>query len=238
MIRLGVNIDHVATIREARKTFEPDPVMAAVECEEASCDGIVCHLRKDRRHIDDSDLKKLKSTVKTHLNMEMSVDPEIVEIACETRPDQATLVPENRQEITTEGGLDIVGNFSRIKQVIERLQAEGIKVSLFIDPEPEQIRSSRETGAETIEFHTGNYAEAFLKNENVENELEKLKKMTALAIENGLVVCAGHGLTYENVTPVARIEGMYELNIGHSIISRSVFLGIKGAVTKMKDLMI
>ncbi len=236
MPKLGVNIDHVATVREARKTFEPDPVQAAIVCEEAGCDGIVCHLRKDRRHINDVDLDLLKDKVSTRLNLEMSVDPEIVEIACRVRPDQATIVPENRQEVTTEGGLDVVGNFETVKNVVSALIGKGIQVSLFIDPEPEQIKASREVGVNMVEFHTGRYAEKFHAGGDYEKELEVLRKMTSFGIGKGLVVCAGHGLTYLNVVPVAKIGGMHELNIGHSIISRALFYGILEAVAKMKEL--
>jgi pyridoxine 5-phosphate synthase len=236
MVKLGVNIDHVATVREARKTFEPDPVDAVSECEKAGCDGIVCHLRKDRRHINDTDLDKIKKAVKTRLNMEMSVDDEIVDIACRVRPDQATLVPENRQEITTEGGLDVEGNLEKIRTVVDKLQKEGIEVSLFIDPEPAQVEASVRAGVKMIEFHTGRYAEEFNRGGDHEEELRNLGKMTGLALGKGLTVCAGHGLTYHNVTPIARIKGMYELNIGHSIISRSIFAGIGNAVREMKEL--
>ncbi|MFQ5952497.1 MAG: pyridoxine 5'-phosphate synthase [Candidatus Omnitrophota bacterium] len=237
MVKLGVNIDHVATVREARKTFEPDPVEAARESERARCDGIVCHLRKDRRHINDADLAELKKAVTTKLNLEMSVDPEIVEIACRTKPDQATIVPERREEITTEGGLDVAGNLKKVKEVVEKLSAEGIEVSLFIDPEPDQIEASGKAGVNIIELHTGRYAEAFNAGEDSESELKNLKEMTDLGLNSGLIVCAGHGLNYQNVTPVARIPGMHELNIGHSIISRSIFIGIAGAVKQMKNLM-
>jgi pyridoxine 5-phosphate synthase len=236
MPKLGVNIDHVATVREARKTFEPDPVAAAFECEKAGCDGIVCHLRKDRRHINDKDLDLLKEKVATHLNMEMSVDPEIVDIACRVKPDQATLVPEKRQEITTEGGLDVVSNFDIVKSVVERLSKAGIKVSLFIDPEASQIEASKQAGVDMIELHTGRYAEEFAAGGGHEKELADLKEMSALAVDKGLVLCAGHGLTYENVTPVARIDGMHELNIGHSIISKALFTGIGKAVSEMREL--
>ncbi len=236
MVELGVNIDHVATVREARKTFEPDPVKAAVLCEKAGCDGIVCHLRKDRRHINDADLAALKKTVTTKLNLEMSVDSEIVDIACRTRPRRATLVPENRKEITTEGGLDVAGNFDRVKEVVEKLTASGIEVSLFIDPEASQIQAARKTGAGMIEFHTGRYAEVFNSGGDHEKELEILRGMTEHAISKELIACAGHGLNYLNVTPVARIVGMHEVNIGHSIISRAVFVGISAAVKEMKDL--
>jgi pyridoxine 5-phosphate synthase len=238
MIKLGINIDHVATVREARKTFEPDPVQAALECEAAGCSGIVCHLRKDRRHINDKDLDLLKAKVTTHLNMEMSVDEEIVGIACRVKPDQATLVPEKREEITTEGGLDVVGNFDRVKEVVQRLTASGIDTSLFIDPEPGQIEASIGTGAGMVELHTGRYAEAFNRGENFEEELKALRDMTALGMKKGLVVCAGHGLNYKNTKEVARINGMHELNIGHSIISRSIFVGLEDAVGEMKDLLV
>ena len=235
-MNLGVNIDHVATVREARKTFEPDPVQAAKECEKAGCDGIVCHLRKDRRHINDADLEALREAVSTRLNMEMSVDPEIVDIACGRRPDQATLVPENRQEITTEGGLDVAGNFDKVREVVGRLVSSGIQVSLFIDPEEEQLEASVESGAKIIEFHTGRYAEEYNRGGEHEKELDTLREMTLSALKKGLVVCAGHGLNYRNVVPVARIEGMHELNIGHSIISRAVFVGVGRAVREMREL--
>ncbi|MFH1552563.1 MAG: pyridoxine 5'-phosphate synthase [Candidatus Omnitrophota bacterium] len=237
MVKLGVNVDHVATVREARKTFEPDPLEAARESEKAGCEGIVCHLRKDRRHINDGDLDRLKQAVTTKLNLEMSVDPEIVDIACRVKPDQATLVPENRQEITTEGGLDVVSNFEKVKNVIDKLSGAGIEVSLFIDPEQEQVEASKRSGAKIIEFHTGRYAEEFNSGGDYEKELDGLCKMTKFALEEGFTVCAGHGLNYLNVTPVARIDGMYELNIGHSIISRSIFVGIGEAVKEMKRLM-
>ena len=236
-VRLGVNIDHVATVREARKTFEPDPIEAARESEKAGCDGIVCHLRKDRRHINDRDLERLKRAVTTRLNMEMSVDPEIADIACRVRPDQATLVPENRQEITTEGGLDVAGNLERIHEVVRRLSGEGIEVSLFIDPEPAQIEASKKAGVNIVEFHTGRYAGEFNAGQDPERELENLRRMARLALEMEFTVCAGHGLNYNNVTPVACIEGMHELNIGHSIISRAVFTGLSAAVREMKGLM-
>jgi len=235
-MRLGVNIDHVATVREARKTFEPDPVKAAAYSEAAGCDGIVCHLRKDRRHINDADLEQLKKSVTTHLNLEMSVDPEIVEIACRVRPDQATLVPENRREITTEGGLDVAGNLETVKSVTRRLAEAGIEVSLFIDPEREQVDASVESGAGILEFHTGRYAEEANAGRDVSGELRILADMTEYAAEKGLTVCAGHGLNYSNVRAVAGIKGIVELNIGHSIISRAIFSGIGDAVREMKRL--
>lgn len=236
MVKLGVNIDHVATIREARKTFEPDPVQAAVLCEKAGANGIVCHLRKDRRHINDDDLTELKRSVTTRLNMEMSTDEEIVRIACRIKPDQATLVPENRQEVTTEGGLDVAGNFDRIKEVVERLSSEGIDVSLFIDPEKEQVERSVKTRAKIVEFHTGRYAEKFNAKGVYQKELEAIREMVKFGIKEGLLVSAGHGLNYFNTKPVAGIEGIYELNIGHSIISKAVFTGIVNAVEQMKEL--
>ncbi|MBL7072682.1 MAG: pyridoxine 5'-phosphate synthase [Candidatus Omnitrophica bacterium] len=236
MVKLGVNIDHVATIREARKTFEPDPVQAAVLCEKAGADGIVCHLRKDRRHINDDDLNELKKSVTTRLNMEMSTDEEIVRIACRVKPHQATLVPENRQEVTTEGGLDVAGNFDRIKEVVGRLSSEGIDVSLFIDPEKEQVESSVKTRAKIVEFHTGRYAEKFNAKGAYQKELEAIEAMVKFGIEEGLLVSAGHGLNYFNTKPVAGIKDIYELNIGHSIISKSVFTGITNAVKQMKEL--
>jgi len=236
MVKLGVNIDHVATVREARRTFEPDPVSAALECERAGCDGIVCHLRKDRRHIKDADLENLKDVIATKLNLEMSVDPEIVDIACRVKPAQATLVPENRREVTTEGGLDVAGNLERVKEVVKRLSASGIETSLFIDPERAQVEAAKDAGARIVEFHTGRYAEKFNAHEDYKKELGELKDMSALAREQGLTVCAGHGLNYNNVVLVARIESMYELNIGHSIVSRAVFVGMAEAVRQMKGL--
>ncbi|MBD3380525.1 MAG: pyridoxine 5'-phosphate synthase [Candidatus Omnitrophica bacterium] len=237
MTRLGVNIDHVATVREARKTIEPDPVQAVLESEKAGCSGIVCHLRKDRRHIGDNDLSRIKDVVTTHLNLEMSVDPEIVEIALRTLPDETTIVPEKRQEITTEGGLDVSGNYEKVRDVVSRLRDKGIDVSLFIDPEERQAEAAKKAGVDTVEFHTGRYAEAFIGGGDHEEELETLRKVCATAMGEGLRVCAGHGLTYANVGPVARIEGMYELNIGHSIISRAIFTGLYDAVKEMKELL-
>ena len=238
MVKLGVNIDHVATVREARKTFEPDPVQAAMDSEKAGCDGIVCHLRKDRRHIQDKDLGMLRERITTRLNQEMSIDPEIVDIALRIRPEQATIVPENRQEITTEGGLDVIVNIKRVSEVVKMLAKEGIEVSLFIDPEDGQVEASAATGVKMVEFHTGRYAEVFHSGGDHLAELDCLKRVSASAIRKGLTVCAGHGLTYQNVRPVARIEGMHELNIGHSIISRSVFVGIAQAVSEMKALIL
>ncbi|MFA6321465.1 MAG: pyridoxine 5'-phosphate synthase [Candidatus Omnitrophota bacterium] len=235
MVKLGVNIDHVATIREARKTYMPDPVEAARLCEKAGCDSIVCHLREDRRHIKDADVKALRRSVKTKLNLEMSIVPEIVDIACKIKPDQATLVPERRQEVTTEGGLDVKNNLRQVAAVVWRLRASGIAVSLFIDPSIDQINASFRSGATIIELHTGEYANARTK-AAAKKELAVLKRAVEHALSLGLEVNAGHGLHYENVKDVARIKGMNELNIGHSIISRSVFVGIGKAVEEMLEI--
>ncbi len=231
MVKLGVNIDHVATIREARKTYEPSPVEAAKECVRAGCDSIVCHLREDRRHIKDADVERLREVI-DNLNLEMSAAKEIVDIACRIKPDQATLVPEKRQEITTEGGLDVKGNEARIRRAVERLHKNGIVVSLFINPSKEQIDASVRVGAGTIEFHTGEYANASGA-DAVRRQLNILKNAARYASEKGLIVNAGHGLNYKNVKAVAKIKDMNELNIGHSIVSRAVFTGMAAAVKKM-----
>jgi pyridoxine 5-phosphate synthase len=239
MPKLGVNIDHVATIRQARRTVEPDPVWAAALAELAGADGITCHLREDRRHIVDRDVALLRKSVRSKLNLEMAVAPEIVRIACEVRPDQSTLVPERREEVTTEGGLDVRGNLDRVREVTERLKGAGIVVSLFIDPEPDQIEASREAGADAVELHTGRYAEATIRSGEAPEAascLAELSKGVRLAREAGLVCHAGHGLTYLNVRPVASLDGVAELNIGHSIISRAVLVGLERAVREMKAL--
>jgi len=234
MIKLGVNIDHVATVRQARKSYEPSPTDAAIECIKAGCDSIVCHLREDRRHINDADVVLLRKAIKK-LNLEMSIAKDIVDFACRIKPDQATIVPEKRQEITTEGGLDVKGGEATIKRVVARLQRSGIAVSLFIDPSKQQIDASSKVGATIIEFHTGEYANARSAVAR-RRQLTILKDATAYAISLGLEVNAGHGLNYDNVKPVARIKGMNELNIGHSIISRAVFTGIRKAVKDMMGL--
>ena len=233
MPTLGVNIDHVATIRQARRTVEPDPVAAAVIAELAGADGITVHLREDRRHIQDRDVRLLRQTVRTHLNLEMAATDEMVAIALDIKPDYITLVPERREEITTEGGLDIAGQISRMTDVVNTLQGAGIPVSLFIDANPQQIEASAQVKAKFIELHTGCYAEA--KGEDQARELEILATGCKLALEAGLRVNAGHGLTYWNVYPVATIEGMEELNIGHTIISRAVLVGLDQAVREMKQ---
>ena len=233
MLTLGVNIDHVATIRQARRTVEPDPVAAAILAELAGADGITVHLREDRRHIQDRDVRLLRQTARTHLNLEMAPTEEMVAIALEIKPDYVTLVPEKREEVTTEGGIDIVSNFDRFSEMVKQLQAAGIPVSWFIDAEQSQIKAAAKTEAKFIELHTGQYAEA--KDEaSKQQELAILTQGTEQAIAAGLRVNAGHGLTYWNVYPVACIPGMEELNIGHTIISRSVLVGMERAVREMK----
>jgi pyridoxine 5-phosphate synthase len=235
MPRLGVNIDHVATIRQARQTVEPDPVWAASLAELGGADGITIHLREDRRHIQDRDVRVLRDTVQVKLNLEMATAEEIVQIALQTKPQQVTLVPEKRQEITTEGGLDVIGNRQRVGEVVRQLQDAGIEVSLFIDPERDQIEASRELGVSAIELHTGCYADATSEAAQA-SELQKLKAAGRVAIDAGLLLHMGHGLTYRNVIPVAQIEGTCELNIGHSIIARAVLVGFEKAVREMKEL--
>jgi pyridoxine 5-phosphate synthase len=236
LLTLGVNIDHVATVRQARRTTEPDPVAAAVLAELGGADGITVHLREDRRHIQERDVRCLRQTVQTHLNLEMAATPEMVAIALDIHPDYVTLVPERRQEITTEGGLDVVASQALLTQTVQELQSQAIPVSLFIDPDSQQIQAAQETGAQWIELHTGTYALA--KNEiERQQELARLQAGAKLAQELGLRVNAGHGLTYQNVYPVAGIAGMEELNIGHSIISRAVLVGLTQAVRDMKRAM-
>lgn len=234
MLTLGVNIDHVATIRQARRAVEPDPIAAAVLAELAGADGITAHLREDRRHMQDRDVRLLRETVRTHLNLEMAATEEMVNIALSIKPDYVTLVPEKREEVTTEGGLDIAGQLDRINSVVDRLQSADIPVSLFIDPEPDQIDASAQVKAKFIELHTGRYAEAYEANRGVAAELASLKNGCDRALAAGLRVNAGHGLTYWNVYPIACLPGMEELNIGHSIISRSVLVGLDRAIREMK----
>lgn len=234
MPTLGVNIDHIATIRQARRTVEPDPIAAAVLAELAGADGITVHLREDRRHIQDRDVRLLRETVRTHLNLEMAATEEMLAIALTIKPDYVTLVPEKREEITTEGGLDIVGQIARIGEIVNKLQNANIPVSLFIDAEPAQIAASAQIHAKFIELHTGQYAEA--KDEATRHrELKILTQGCEQAIKAGLRVNAGHGLTYWNVYPVATIPGMEELNIGHTIISRAALVGMERAVKEMKQ---
>ncbi len=234
-MKLGVNVDHVATVREARRTDEPDPLQAALLAEKGGCDSIVAHLREDRRHIKEADIIRLKRAVSTHLNLEMSIAGDIVKIASRVRPKQATLVPEKRREVTTEGGLDVVRLGKRVKAVVRRLRDNNIKVSLFINAEEKQVRASRAVGADAIELHTGSYANAGSGKER-NKELEKIKSCARLGRSLDLAVNAGHGLTYKNVRPIAAIKEIEELNIGHSIVSHSVYIGMKEAVRKMKAL--
>lgn len=235
MIELGVNIDHVATVRQARMTNEPDPVWAATLAELSGADGITLHLREDRRHIQDRDLAVMRETTTVKLNLEMACNDEVIEIACRTRPEQATLVPERREEVTTEGGLDVVGAKDRVKVAIDRLKEQGIIVSLFLDPDLAQIEAAAELGADAVELHTGQYALAKLGVDQL-CQLEMLKEAGRLIRSSGMTLHAGHGLTYRNVCPVAQIEGVHELNIGHSIIARAIMVGIREAVSEMKRL--
>ena len=231
-MKLSINIDHVATLREARGGLEPDPVTAAHLCEIAGAHGIVCHLREDRRHINDRDLRLLRDTVKTRLDLEMAATDEIVTVAIDTLPELATLVPERRQELTTEGGLDVRGNRHRLRDVVARLQDHEIQVSLFVDPLPEQIESAREIGADKIEIHTGAYANA--RTEDQQRELLDVVRASArMARELGLGVNAGHGLNYLNVIPFRATGEIDEVSIGHAVIARALFVGIDRAVKEM-----
>lgn len=234
MIRLGVNIDHVATLRQARRAAEPDPVAAAVLALLGGADGITVHLREDRRHIQDRDVHLLRQTVPQRLNLEMAAVDAIVDIACMVKPDEATLVPERRQEITTEGGLDVVAHQTAVGRAVERLRAAGIPVSLFIDPDPRQIDMAHLLGAQAVEIQTARYSEARLESDR-RRELDTLAEAAAQAALHGLHLHMGHGLTYWNVQPVARIAGLEELNIGHSIVSRAVLVGMERAVREMKE---
>ncbi len=232
---LGVNIDHVATLRNARGGAEPDPVKAAAICEQNGATSITTHLREDRRHIKDYDVRTLIKTLQTNLNLEMAVTDEMQKIALEIKPHSVCLVPEKRQEITTEGGLDVSGQLEKITEFVKPLKDAGILVSLFIDPDEAQVKASAQTGAQFIELHTGQYSEKF-QTEEEENEFQKLKNSAHLAQSLGLKVNAGHGLNYKNVKRMHEIPDLYELNIGHSIISRAVFTGLSQAVSDMKEL--
>jgi len=234
-MKLGVNIDHIASIREIRKGLEPEPVYAAFICEAAGADSIVVHLREDRRHIKDRDLYLLKEIIKTKLNLEMSTASEIVNIACKVRPQQATLVPERRKEITTEGGLDVAGNMKKVAGAINKLKKHNIAVSLFIDPIKSQIDASAKLGVEMIELHTGRYADA--KTESSKRlRLTELERAARYGYQKGLIVNAGHGLDYYNVKSVARIPHIEELNIGYSVVCRAALVGLDRAVREMKAL--
>jgi pyridoxine 5-phosphate synthase len=236
MAQLGVNIDHVATLRQARRTYEPDPVMAAGIAEMSGADLITVHLREDRRHIQDRDLRLLRDTVTTRLNLELACDSEVLRIASEVRPEQATLVPERREEVTTEGGLEVAGDVERVKRAIDHLKAAGIEVSLFIDPEPRQIEASHALGVSMVELHTGQYAGA--RGHQQARELARLIDAGRLTRKLGMQLHAGHGLNYHNVRAVAAIDDMDELNIGHSIIARAVIVGLSQAVADMKQLIV
>ena len=235
MALLGVNIDHVATIRQARRTVEPDPVWAAALAELGGADVITVHLREDRRHIQDRDLEVLRHTVQVKLNLEAAIAPAMVYIACRVRPDQVTFVPERREEVTTEGGLDVLAHRVATAAAVARLHESGIAVSLFIDPDLQQIETAADIGVAAVELHTGEYANAASESAR-HDELVRLARAAKLVREAKLVLNAGHGLTYRNVVPVAHLEGMHELNIGHSIVSRAVLVGFTQAVREMKAL--
>lgn len=235
MAELGVNIDHVATVRQARRTTEPDPVWAATLAQLAGADGITLHLREDRRHIQDRDLRVLRETVTVKLNLELAASLDVVAIACQTRPDQATLVPEKREEVTTEGGLDLLADRTRIAEAIASLRGAGIVVSLFLDPDRRQIDAAASLKADAVELHTGQYALA-IGEEPQRAEVAKLTEAAKQVRSLGLTLHAGHGLTYRNVQPIATIEGMSELNIGHSIVARAIMVGFEQAVREMKRL--
>jgi pyridoxine 5-phosphate synthase len=234
MIRLGVNIDHVATLRQARRALEPDPVAAAVLALLGGADGITIHLREDRRHIQDRDVRVLRQVVTTLLNLELSVADEIVDIACDVKPEQATLVPERREELTTEGGLDVVLHQAAVGNAMQRLRSAGIAVALFVDPDLRQIEMAKVLGARAVEIQTARYSEAKSPEDHL-IELNALQESTAFAKQIGLNVHMGHGLNYTNVGPVAQIPGVEEFNIGHSIVSRAVLVGMERAVREMKD---
>ena len=234
MPELGVNIDHVATVRQARRTFEPDPVWAATLAELGGADGITVHLREDRRHIQDRDVRLLRQTISVKLNLELACSDDIVSIACEVRPDQATLVPERREEVTTEGGLDVIRHADAVGRAISRMRDAGIHVSLFLDPDLAQIEAGAKLGAQAVELHTGQFALA--KGVEQRRELDQLAIAGRRIRELGMALHAGHGLNYHNVQAVAKIPDMHELNIGHAIISRAIFVGLERAVREMKDL--
>lgn len=234
---LGVNIDHIATLRNARGTQYPDPVQAAFIAEQAGADGITVHLREDRRHITDRDVRLLRQTIQTRMNLEMAVTDEMINIACELKPHFCCLVPEKRQEVTTEGGLDVAGQLDKMTVAVERLTQAGILVSLFIDPDQRQIEAAVSVGAPYIEIHTGAYADAECELKR-QAEFERIAQAARFANERGLKVNAGHGLTYHNVLPIAALPEMHELNIGHSIIGRAVMSGLPEAVSAMKQLML
>ena len=235
-IALGINIDHVATLRQARRGRDPEPVQAALAAEMAGADSITLHLREDRRHIQEFDVRTLKGLLKTRMNLEMAVTDEMLRIAGEVRPEDCCFVPERRQEVTTEGGLDVAGQESRMRDAVESLAEQGVRVALFIDPDPRQVEAAERIGAPAIELHTGAYAEAVGAAQAT--ELDRLAQCARLGAVLGLEVHAGHGLSYHNVQPVAAIRDIVELNIGHAIVSRALFDGLAAAVRDMKALMV
>lgn len=236
MPKLGVNIDHIATVRQARRTTEPDPVWAAALAELGGADAITVHLREDRRHIQDRDVRILRETVRVKLNLEMSIADEIVDFALDVLPDQCTLVPEKREEVTTEGGLDVAGQLDRVRRCVDRLHEAGIETSLFIDPDEKQIEASDSLGVHAVELHTGQYADA-TDAETQTRELDLLLEAGEEVRRRNMLLLMGHGLTYRNVEPIVEIPEVYELNIGHSIISRAVLVGLERAVREMKALL-
>jgi pyridoxine 5-phosphate synthase len=236
IIGLGVNIDHVATLRNARGTVYPDPLDAALRAEDAGADTITLHLREDRRHIRDADVYAIRPALRTRMNLECAVTPEMLDIACAVQPQDVCLVPEKREELTTEGGLDVAGRFESVKAACVQLAQAGIRVSLFIDADDEQIRAAKETGAPLIELHTGAYADADAAAQPA--EFERVARGVSQALSLGLVVNAGHGLHYTNVQPFAALEGITELNIGHAIVAHAVFVGWENAVREMKAIMV
>jgi len=237
MIELGVNIDHVATLRQQRHTVYPDPVQAALRAEQAGADAITLHLREDRRHIQDADVYALRSKLTTRMNLECAVTPEMLDIACQVRPHDVCLVPEKRHELTTEGGLDVIGGQQAVAQAVSRLTEAGVRVSLFIDPEVDQIEAAAQAGARVIELHTGAYAET--DDSTVQaSEIKRIKLAISAGLRLGMRVNAGHGLHYGNVTGIAELQGISELNIGHAIVAQAVFDGWEKAVRDMKALLI
>ncbi|HEY7987312.1 MAG TPA: pyridoxine 5'-phosphate synthase [Methylophilaceae bacterium] len=237
MIKLGVNIDHVATIRQARGTRYPSVVQAALRAEQSGADSITLHLREDRRHIQDADVTALRNTLQTRMNLEMAVTDEMVGIALQVKPQDVCLVPERREELTTEGGLDVVRYFDKVKSATERLGNAGIRVSLFIDPDPSQLDAAKRMGAPVVELHTGSFADAVNETEQ-QHELIRIQQAVAHGVKLGLAVNAGHGLHYHNVQHIARIPGVEELNIGHAIVAHALFVGWDNAVREMKSLMV
>jgi pyridoxine 5-phosphate synthase len=237
VIELGINIDHVATLRNARGTTYPDPIQAALLAEEAGADAITLHLREDRRHIKDADVRAIRPLLRTRMNLEAAVTAEMLDFACSIKPQDVCLVPEKREEVTTEGGLDVVGHFADVKAAIAQLQAEGIRVSLFIDADAEQIAAAAEAGAPVIELHTGRYAEAH-DDKDLEEQLARIVTGVDVGMKHGLKVNAGHGLHYTNVQAIAKIAGIAELNIGHAVVAQAVFVGWQKAITDMKAIMI